>query len=76
MDFIPLSSEHINIPAQRFPSRRKRNLTKMSSNAINNVPDNGKVDQKFNKKSAYDSKLKSRIKTKAKGKVSYLSFLS
>ena len=73
MDFIPLSSEHINVPAERFPSRRKRNFTKMSSKAFNNVPDNGKVDQKLRKKSSYDSKLKSRIKTKAKGKVSYLS---
>ena len=73
MDFIPLSSEHINIPKHRFPSRRKRNFSKMSSKAFNSVPDNGKVDQKSNKKSSYDSKLKSRIKTKAKGKVSYLS---
>ena len=73
MDFIPLSSEHINIPKHRFPSRRKRNFSKMSSEAFNSVPDNGKVDQKLNKKSSYDSKLKSRIKTKAKGKVSYLS---
>ena len=71
MDFIPLSSKHTNITSQIFPSIRKRDFNKMSSNVGNNSQSNGSVANKSNKRT-YDSKLKSRIKTKAKGMVSYL----
>ena len=70
MDFIPLSSNHRNIRPQGFPAVRKRNFNKMSSKASNDGQDNSNIPQKMNKRPSSDSLLKTRIKKKAKGKVS------
>ena len=70
MDFIPLSSKQKNIRLQSFPSVRKRNFNKMSSKASNDGQDNSNIPQKMNKRPSSDSLLKTRIKKKAKGKVS------
>ena len=70
MDFIPLSSKQRNIRSQSFPSVRKRNFNKMSSKASNDGQDNSDIPQKMNKRPSSESILKTRIKKKAKGKVS------
>ena len=71
MDFIPLSSKQKNIRPRSFPSVRKRNFNIMSSKASNDGQDNSNIPQKMNKRPSSDSLLKTRIKKKAKGKVSH-----
>ena len=70
MDFIPLSTKHIRKPSpKRYIVGRKRNQTTMASKAPNEKPDNINAAQKLNKRPSYNSRLKDRIKKKAKGQV-------